>query len=261
MKYKPIILLWLCILFISSSVYAKSQSAMGELDQLADEALQFTRVGRYEDAKGLLERFGVLFSKTRIADQPLTMDELRIVTAAHHDALKAITNVSLNQEDRIRRVTAFRLATDAVTSKYQPLWSDMEKPVMDAFQQVKNAALEGDADLYNLQLNEFLATYSVIQPSIKIDIPVDKVQKLDSKITYLDRYRSRVSEQSWMKELESFEADLKSLFAEINKDDLDPSIWWVIIMTGSIIVTTLSYVSWRKYKGQKLQKKTRDPID
>jgi sporulation protein YpjB len=37
----------------------------------------------------------------------------------------------------------------------------------------------------------------------------------------------------------------------MDQDQADPSLWWVIISTGSIIIMTLSYVGWRKYKGDK----------
>ncbi|MCR2820226.1 sporulation protein YpjB [Lederbergia panacisoli] len=262
MKAKSIILLVLCILFSGFSVQAESKSSMTELDQLADEALQLTRFGRFEEAKKIVERFGLLFSEKGVLERQFTMDELRVVTAAHHEALKALTSIDLNENDRVKKVTAFRLATDAIISKYQPLWSEMERPIMNAFEDVKSAALEGDENLYNSQLNEFLSTYSVIQPSIKIDVSVEKVQKLDSRIAFVDKYRTSFSEQKWMKELEGLEADLKKLFSDVNKDDTDPSIWWVMIMTGGIIISTLSYVSWRKYRGQKmLKQKRKDPND
>jgi sporulation protein YpjB len=54
-----------------------------------------------------------------------------------------------------------------------------------------------------------------------------------------------------MKELEGLETDLKKLFSDMDEDQTDPSLWWVIISTGSIIIMTLSYVGWRKYKGDK----------
>lgn len=261
MKVKSIILLLFCFLLSGASVYAKPQSTVSELNQLADDALQFTRYGRYEEAKILLESFEVLFSNEGVSERPFTMDELRALKAAHHEALRAVTSTSLNEEDKVNQVTAFRFATDAITSQYQPLWTEMEKPIMEAYQQVKNAALEGDSGLYNRQINAFLATYSVIQPSLKIDIPVALVQKLDSRISYIDHYRIQFSEEGWMEELDSLEVDLNKLFSEINDDEMDPSIWWVIAMTGSIIITTLSYVSWRKYGGQKTQKKRKDSND
>lgn len=262
MKFRFIILLLLCILLPCQTVMAEeSKSTITELDQLADEALQLTKVGKFADAKVLLERFGELFSEKGIMERPFTMDELRVVTAAHHDALGALTNINLSPENRVMRVTAFRLAIDALISKYQPMWSEMEKPILEAYQEVKNAALEGDGDLYNRQLNNFLTIYSVIQPSIKIDIAVEKVQRLDSRVAYIDHYRSSYSEPNWLNELEGLEEELKTLFTDINKNDMDPSVWWVMIMTGSIIITTLSYVSWRKYRGQKMQKKRRDSND
>lgn len=41
----------------------------------------------------------------------------------------------------------------------------------------------------------------------------------------------------------------------MDEDEADPSLWWVIISTGSIIIATLSYVGWRKYNGDKEMKK------
>ncbi len=35
------------------------------------------------------------------------------------------------------------------------------------------------------------------------------------------------------------------------KYEADPSLWWVIISTGGIIVLTLSYVGWRNIKAEK----------
>lgn len=258
MKNTSIFLIGMIMLFLYFPLSASSQTTITELDQIADEALRLTRFDRFEDAKIKLEQFGERF--TDKMDHSFTMDELRIITNTHYDALKAMTSMSLSKEERLKRVTAFRLTIDAVISEYQPLWVQMEKPILHSFQQVKSAALEGDQDLYNEQLNQFLASYSVIQPSIKIDLPVADVQKLDSKITFIDRYRSKISDEHWMTELDKFEEDLISLFQDMRKDELDPSVWWVMIMTGSIIVSTLSYVSYRKYKGQKQQKKRSKPF-
>ncbi len=72
---------------------------------------------------------------------------------------------------------------------------------------------------------------------------------------------SKYSDDQWAQELDKFEEDLKKVFSDMRKDELDPSVWWVMIMTGSIIVSTLSYVSYRKYKGQKKQKKRGKPFD
>ncbi len=249
------ILFTFCLVFGGLFAFASSNSALVELDQMADEALQLTKFSRLEEAKSILERFSVQFSKEGIKEGKFTMDELRVLTASHHEALRAVTNINMSLDERVRIVTSFRLATDAVASTNQPMWVEMEASVMKDFQGVKNAALEGDKDAYNQNLNTFLSTYTVIQPSLKVDLTAEKLQKLDSKITYLDRYRADFSEQEWTAHLDSLEQDLQKLFSDPNEDEADPSLWWVISMTGSTIILTLSYVSWRKYRGQKQQSK------
>lgn len=256
MKFRVVILLFACTIFFGHSVLAKSHSTMKELNHIADEALQLTKFGRFEEAKNLLEQFGDTFAKQGTKSKSLTMDEIRVVTAVHYEALNALTSVTLSHEDRVKRVTAFRLATDAITSQYQPLWFGMEDAILGSFQNVKNAALEGDKVLFNEELNDFLTKYAIILPSLKIDLPVEEVQKLDSKITYLERNRSSFSEQNWLQIMDQIEEDLKRLFSGTQSDDTDPSIWWVIMMTGGIIITTLSYVSWRQYRGEKKFKKS-----
>lgn len=251
------ILLSFTLIFNFTPIYAETDSSLVELDQLADEALQMTKFHRYEEAKRLLEQFSELFSKHGVHDKTFSMDELRVLTVTHHEAMKAVTSIDLDGDERIRHVTTFRLAMDAVVSTYQPLWAEMESPILEAFKQVKNAALEGDHQTYEKNLNAFLSTYTMIQPSLKIDVPVERLQKLDAKITYIDQYRKDIDHKEWSMQLDELEDDLKKLFTNVDKDEADPSIWWVIMMTGSIIVLTLSYVSWRKYKGEKQQKKQR----
>ena len=83
---------------------------------------------------------------------------------------------------------------------------------------------------------------------MKIDVPIENIQKLDARIDFINEYRSQVVNNSKsQQELEALDIDLKNLFANMEEDEADPSIWWVIISTGSIIIMTLSYVGWRKY--------------
>lgn len=257
MKRRMIILVILSFLLGIQSIQANSDSTLKKLNEIADDALQFTKLGRFSEAKQALEQFGKIFTEEAVGSKSLTMDELRIIAAVHYEALKTLNAVRPDQNEAVKWVTAFRLATDAVTSEYQPLWVEMEQTIMNSYHNVKSAAEIGDSVLYNQELNQFLANYNMIQPSIQIDLPPVIAQKIDSKITYLDRNRSSFSEQSWIKTLEEIEKDLQALFNRGEKDSTDPSIWWVIGMTGGIIVTTLSYVSWRKYQGQKAEKKRR----
>lgn len=253
MKWKAAI--FLMIMFVITPVTTLAThhtSSIEKLDQISDEALQLVKSSRYEEAKKLLEYFSDQFLLYTMENHSFSIDETRIVTLAHNEAIEAMSNGTMNHEERINRVTKFRLAIDAITSSNQPLWTGMEGPIMTVFAGVKEAALKGENESFHSQLNSFLSLYEMIYPSMKLNAPVQTVQKIDARIQFIDEYRPQIlSDQTSQIELEALEQDLRDLFDQTSEDEADPSLWWVIITTGSIIIVTLSYVGWRKYKGEK----------
>ncbi|WP_079509539.1 sporulation protein YpjB [Mesobacillus jeotgali] len=257
MKAKFILLFSVLLIMAPFAVYAEPQSPVEELDNISDQALQMVKLHRYDDANRMLEHFSEEFLLVAGNGRPFSMDELRIITVAHDEALEAVGNVDLGHAERMNRVTKFRLVIDAIASTHQPLWAEMEGPIMTVFNDMKTAAYEGDNDQFHSNLNSFLAMYNVIHPSMKIDITPERIQKVDAKVSFIDQYRPQVlQEASSQEELEALESDLQNIFDDMTEDEADPSLWWVMISTGSIIILTLSYVGWRKYKGN--SEKTRD---
>ncbi|WP_421379205.1 sporulation protein YpjB [Bacillus salacetis] len=258
MKLFRSVFIAIILFMISSPLYSSAEgTSLAELDNIADEALQMTKSGRFDEAKQLLQYFSDKFAQVNARDRSFTMDELRILTVAHEGALQSLTNSTETIEQRIDSVITFRLVMDTISSQHQPLWTEMEKPIMSAFKQVQDAASTGNSEEYHTTLNQFLTKYSIIQPSIKLDVPVEKVQQLDSRITFIDRYRNEAGgSKETLNELNTLESDLEDLFDGLTEDEADPSLWWVITTTGSIIILTLSYVGWRKYKGESQQSKS-----
>ena len=237
---------------------AEKLSPIDKLDEISDEALLMVKYERYDDAKKLLDYFSNQFASLIGNERSFTMDQLRIVTISHDEAMEATVSPNMKYEERLNKLTKFRLVMDAVATSHQPLWIGMEDQIITTFHQVKDAAHNGDKTKFNTCLNSFLSLYNVIYPSMKIDVPVENIQKLDARINFIDEYRSQmVGNAENIKELDGLESDLKKLFNDMNEDQADPSLWWVIISTGSIIIMTLSYVGWRKYKGDKEMKKNR----
>jgi sporulation protein YpjB len=258
LKIKWLLFFAIITMLAPTIVFAEQSSPMEKLDDISDEALQMVKFHRYEDAKNLLDYFSDQFTRIPSKDKSLSMDELRIVMTSHDEAVEAAVSSNMKYEERINKLTKFRLVIDAIATSHQPIWTEMEDQIMSAFYQAKEAAIIGDSAHFHSNFNTFLSLYNVIYPSMKIDVPVENIQKLDTRINYIDEYRNQVINNSKsQQELDRLETDLKNLFKNIDEDEADPSIWWVIISTGSIIITTLSYVGWRKYKGEKEMKKDR----
>jgi sporulation protein YpjB len=254
------IVLLILLFILPNSVFAHvEKTPIEQLNYLSDEALQLTKSHRYEDAKAILEAFSEKFSSVMVKEQSFTMDELRIVTIAHNEAVEATTNATMNPDERINRVIKFRLVIDAVSGSQEPLWTEMEEPVMAAYDRTKRAVVNRDKESFQQNLNTFLSLYDIVQPSMKIDVPVQKIQQLDTKIQFVDRYRMDVFESDTAKQqLFNMESELTTIFENLTtEDETDPSLWWVIISTGSIIILTLSYVGWRKFNGEREKSKTR----
>ncbi len=254
MKARVVIFISILILLFPITIHANETSPIDKLNSISDEALQMVRSSRYDDAHKLLLYFSEEFIS--MDQRPFSMDELRIVTVAHNEALEATANESLEHSEVVNKVTKFRLVMDAINTGGQPLWTEMEGQVLMVFGGVKEAVKSGHSERFHEQLNSFLTLYQMIYPSLKLDIRSEKVQRLDTKINYIDHYRPKIlSEESSMKDLDSIESDLKSIFEGMTEDEADPSLWWVIFTTGSIIVATLSYVGFRKYAGEKNQRR------
>ncbi|MED1205010.1 sporulation protein YpjB [Heyndrickxia acidicola] len=265
MKVKVVFLLCAIFLLAFGNVYAANTSVQSppltKLDDVADEALQMTKLGRYDEAKQLLDYFSSIFTSETIKARQFSMDELRVLTLSHDSALRSVTSMQSSPEDKLNKVTTFRLVTDALNSRYQPLWTDMESPVMSAFDEAKAAAKKGDIEAYYFRLNQFLVQYNIIEPSLKVDIPFETVQRLDAEVNYLDNYRTSEGTDRQLKQMNQLGTDLKDVFNQMSQDQTDPSLWWVIFTTGGIIILTLSYVGWRKYLGQKLDRHQKNRND
>ncbi|MEH7236566.1 sporulation protein YpjB [Bacillus sp. JJ1562] len=259
----------ICILCFIVMIYpisinaASNEENWEKLDQISDQALQMVKQERYEDAKQLLTHFSNEFIRMNQRDQTFSMEELRIITLTHDSAYEAITSTSHSFEERINRVTQFRLVVDAMRSEHQPMWTEMEDSIMTTFGEMKETVEEGDNETFNHLLTIFLSKYNMIHPSITVDITPQDVQKIESHIAFLDTYRNEdLKATTRIQQLDQMELDLKNMFERMTEDDADPSLIWVMISTGGAIILTLIYVGWRKYKGDKQKRqKQRDYED
>ena len=100
-----------------------------------------------------------------------------------------------------------------------------------------------------------------IHPFTEYQNRLDSLKKLETlwsiEVKYIDEYRVHVlMKQKASQEFFALETNLQTIFEGVIEDEADPSLWWVIISTGSIIVLTLSYVGWRKFKGEREKRKT-----
>jgi Sporulation protein YpjB (SpoYpjB). len=239
---------------------AEEPSSLSDLDRLADQAMQLANSGRYKETEALMVSIGERVNRIILESGSLTPDEQRILYLSYGDAKQALENEALNEEAKRLALTKFRLAVDALLTEYAPMWRELEDPVLDAFRTLKKAVANADGERFEEGKTRLMMFYDTVYPSVVIDLPWEKVSEVVAGIESLERSSFRYWEGERWKELERIEMNLASLFDEAKEDEADPSLWWVIVSTGGIIISTLTYVAWRKYRGERERSKRIDRV-
>jgi sporulation protein YpjB len=241
------------VIIISSGLittYANGADKSDSLETLADQSLQFAKVDRREEAEQLLQAFSDKFYEQAVENSNYTMDEINIITIAYEEALQTVKNKEKTNDEVINEITKFRLALDAVHTDSAPLWTSLKDGIISAAGETKVSIQKQDSIAFQEKLNQLLSIYHILYPSLKIDVTPERFQQVDSHIQFIDQYRPQVFSDQSQADMNSLEGQLRDIFEEAEKDNADPSLWWVIISTGSIIILTLSYVGWKKYKAK-----------
>jgi sporulation protein YpjB len=245
-------LIWMLVCLFPYTAYASGGQEWDKLDRISDEALQMTKNQRFEEAKQLLEYFEQQFLQFNAREGIQSMDALHALTVTHEGAVKTVTASTLPIEERVNQVAQFRLVVDAVQAKHQPLWKEMKETIMSAFAGMKEAMEHEDEGAFQQAFQQFLQRYKLIEPSAKINVEPERFQRVAAHISLLEApafYQLDANQQA--KELQQMEEDLEALFADGKKEAAVPSLWWVMTSIGGMIVLTLTYVGWRKYRGEK----------
>jgi sporulation protein YpjB len=240
------------LLFHMKPALAEETYDWESLNKISDTALQLAKQERFSESAQLLEYFAGKFEEIPIDREYISLDHFRTITSTHKNAQAVILDDKVSTEEKVRSLTKLRLVVDAMVSEHQPLWGSMETSILETFSQIKSDVEEGDNQSFQHDWNQFLSLYEIIYPSIQVDLDSQRVKRMDAHISVVeDRLFQEIPETSRVKQLVAMEEELKALFERVKEDEADPSLLWVMISTGSVILLSLSYSGWRKYRGEK----------
>jgi len=222
------------------------------LERLSHDALELVRLYRYDEANRAVIQVEEKLKSHLESGFFIDLDDWRILQMVLLDARHSLEQEELPHFEKELAATRLHLALDALITEHEPLWAQMEERVLTAFHSLKGAAIEGDSIRFRNQFQSFLSLYNMIYPSLLIDLPREDVQRMDGKINHLSNHLNLfLSSEEKQEILEGIETDLEGIFEGAKEDEADPSLWWVIISTGGIILISLIYTGWKKYKGER----------
>lgn len=235
--------MWFVLLLYPFQAFAQEWN---EWNQLVDDSLQLVKQDEYEKAKQMLS------SATGFPVTVSSPEHSRVISMAYDKALQAMDIGS--KQDKEDNLLALRLVIDAEGSSLQPLWLNREANVIDAFNGMESSLEKQNSIEFQYALNQFLHQLEIIYPSLSIDLSQTDLQKLNEDLSYLDRTRNEIIKQSDSKQhMQLIRKDIETVFKYPKRDDL--SFIWMTIMTGGIIILTLTYVGYKKYKAEQEKQK------
>lgn len=238
--------------FSYADQHAEHKGSWDDLNKISDTALQLSKQSRFEESLQLVEYFSREFEKLAKDNESITAAQIRTISSSQYTALDTLQEKDNTPDEKVRSLIQLRLVVDAMVSEHQPLWSSMEESIMNVFESLKGDVEDGDYQSFEQDWSEFVSLYEMIYPSIMMDTDTKQVKRIDAHISVVeDSVFKQISLESKVNQLVLMEEELQSLFDGVKDDEADPSLLWVIISTGSIILLSLSYTGWRKFKGEK----------
>lgn len=248
------------IFFSFNSV--KGYAKIDQETTLIEKSLSLVQDGDYVHGANLLEQLESNYMASAKKNKKLTPKELETISVTFQNALVSLKNDAIDPQEKVADVLGLRLLIDADQTTMQPMWKQMKNSVMTPLKNMDSAYKKGNSEAYEIQLNQFLQQFEIIYPSLLVDLPYDEVKKINSLVSFLDDYRiNKESIPAFQQKIDETQSELLFIFGQ-GSSIIPPASFWTIFTTIGIIVGTLSYVGWRKYKGdQKKKKKRREHND
>ncbi|TCP31624.1 sporulation protein YpjB [Scopulibacillus darangshiensis] len=246
-------LLILIVLFAPVHAFAKDNSsdkAWEQLTDLSDQIFQYVDSKHYSEATAVLKQFNNKWHNISLTVLNVSDLENRIIQSSIIDVNKTINSVS---SDKSKRQTAieFRLAVDAATHNQQPLWMGLKPKLIKPIDDMKEAVKKGDDQTFQHGLNEFLSVYQMIYPSLVIDLSSKQLHDVNSAVNQLTDHRITILQsEKGESQIKALQQQIKALFGIAKMSQVNEQSLWTVGLIGGVIVFTLIYVSWRKYRGQ-----------
>lgn len=187
---------------------------------------------------------------TNIRFQGLTTIEgMQALIASVISAKEIFNAIQYSQQEGLKAVGKVRLATDALTNPKNPMWLGYYKILKNDGDQLRKALETDQPETIGGAMVRISEHYSMIRPAALMNREPSEVHKIDSFITHLNTLNtdsiSSVLDQYDSLLIEFFRVKSSTAYLPLDNQQ-NPLIW--IITIGSIIVSVLSFVGWRRYR-------------
>ncbi|SDJ67695.1 sporulation protein YpjB [Sediminibacillus albus] len=160
---------------------------------------------------------------------------------------KNVDTIAANNADKREKyiqAMSMLLVFDALKSEEAPLWLQWKQEF-----QKELKALMAEEILTDQSVEKLAASWDIIEPALQIMASSDDYQAAKDEYQH---FMSLSSSTVWKQQLAAVDAQLNLI--DIKNDEKlkrNLTLIFMLVAVGGFITITLSYVAWKKYKGEK----------
>ncbi|MBO8154969.1 MAG: hypothetical protein H0Z32_00790 [Bacillaceae bacterium] len=239
-----LIVMGMCLLIMTyqiHSVFSASERQAFQKDLYAFIGL--VESGRYQTAGKVLD--DSLLFRLKTLDKDLHEQKLAFMEDVFLQTKHDLNDISINQQEKVQSARTFILMVSPIISSENSLFEIWKHKTKEAIWD----ALESHTSYFQEKFVHAANLYTQILPSLVIQRPLDEW----SLLMDIQSQSVQLMEQP---DPEYQEAVLYDMLASISKishekpEEENQSFLWMILSVGGLIILTLIYASWKKYKGE-----------
>ncbi|MFS1512371.1 sporulation protein YpjB [Chengkuizengella sp. SCS-71B] len=225
------------------------------MNMLASEMVQKTTEKNYVEARDILLKLSKQLTEVNY-DGLTSIEGLQALSDTFVIAKRNFNSVNLSEEDTLISSAKVHLVIDALSHQKEPMWLQYYSVLNSDLNELQTAASLGNKEKMNQLLKTYKQHYAFIRPAMIINRDPENIDQLDSYLTFLQNYISdndkKENVNAVIEELKRF---LKEVFYQDQSSTVSPladqNLFSWVISIGTIIVSVLFYVGWRKYNYEK----------
>jgi sporulation protein YpjB len=229
----------------------EDQAQWQRLNQLAEKSLSLANKQEFEASRKLVSDLSVQFLAVEIGKYVERVDQAHILLETIQQAEESLNSIDPIKGQAEQKVLRMRLALDAVSHKKQPLWLNYYPTMAKALNELRYAIEQNKSDYFYRSINRLSAHFEMVRPSLIISHPQEVVVQLDSQLRYINENKSELwnNKDKMMQMINAVERQMKVAFFQ-DVENTNQTFLFIIFGIGTLICTVLSYVAWRKYRGE-----------
>ena len=223
----------------SSTDYKEMQTTTYRFLQYVKEGHDLAAISAFEELKRKSMDQSVLPKK-------LTHEEWRTLMK---ETKSALSDEEVTSQEKYHRALTVVLLYDAIWNENDDaLWvtwkNHLEEKIKSSFQ---------GNDMSQGSLNQLYTLYERLLPALKVSLSEEQYRKMQDHQRSFLSFLSGERKQGQKSFINALAQDLQTIPAEEKEKKSfteEPGFIWSLFSVGGLIISTLIYVGWRKYRGE-----------